>query len=124
MDTSITLRSAAEFSQQLINTIQQTIQRVQHDFDAYQNAGFMARSPEFFCLELCGEAGELANLEKKKWKGKSINHKDLEDEAADVLIALCNYSNARGINLAEAVASKLHAIELKRARLEAEGEAY
>ncbi len=117
-------QSASELSEKLITTVKAVFPAIQQGFDNYQNSGFEARSPEFFCLELCGEAGELANLEKKKWKGKSIKKEWLEDEAADVLIALCNYSNARGINLAEAVASKLKAIETKRARLKSKGELY
>jgi len=83
---------------------------IQQAFDAYQNACFIARPPEFFCLELCGEAGELANLEKKLWKGADIAAHRVEDEAADVFISLMNYANARGINLAAAVTDKLSRI--------------
>ena len=80
---------------------------IQQAFDAYQNACFIARPAEFFCLELCGEAGELANLEKKLWKGADISMDRVNDEAADVFISLMNYANARGIDLASAVADKL-----------------
>jgi hypothetical protein len=34
--------------------------QIQKDFENYQNNYFPKRSPEFFCLELNGEAGELA----------------------------------------------------------------
>jgi NTP pyrophosphatase (non-canonical NTP hydrolase) len=34
----------------------------------------------------------------------------IRDEAADVFIALMNYANARGVNLAQAVADKLQRI--------------
>jgi NTP pyrophosphatase (non-canonical NTP hydrolase) len=97
---------------------------VQQGFAEYQNTHFTARNPEFFCLELCGEAGELANMEKKLWKGKDISFDALADEAADVYIALHNYANARGIDLAHAVASKLARIEEKRADLEQKGQVY
>ncbi|MBL7998348.1 MAG: hypothetical protein JNL32_06895 [Candidatus Kapabacteria bacterium] len=97
---------------------------VQLLFDKYQNAAFTKRPPEFFALELCGEAGELANLEKKRWKGKEIEQERLADEAADVLIALMNYTNARGIDLGSAVRDKLVRIEEKRLHLEAKGEIY
>lgn len=90
------------------------IQILQNEFDQYQKAGFPERGSNFFSLELCGEAGELANLEKKAWKGKVMTHDRFEDEAADVLIALINYSNARGINLADAVQKKMQIIEEKR----------
>ena len=39
---------------------------LQAEFDLYQMKHFPKRSSAFFALELCGEAGELANLEKKK----------------------------------------------------------
>jgi NTP pyrophosphatase (non-canonical NTP hydrolase) len=91
--------------------VDESLRPVQQGFDDYQRAAFISRPPEFFCLELCGEAGELANLEKKVWKGRDINHVDLADEAADVLIALMNYCNARGIDLANAVSNKLTRIE-------------
>jgi NTP pyrophosphatase (non-canonical NTP hydrolase) len=94
--------------------IQNAVSLVQAHFHAYQTAKFPSRPPEFFSLELCGEAGELANLEKKKWKGKTISNDALADEAADVLIALMNYANARSINLAEAVILKLQRIEERR----------
>jgi NTP pyrophosphatase (non-canonical NTP hydrolase) len=104
--------------------ITQSLRAVQERFDVYQREKFTARPPEFFCLELCGEAGELANLEKKPWKGKDISRNRLEDEAADVLIALMNYCNARGIDLGEVVVEKLIRIEEKRCALEAQGEHY
>lgn len=87
---------------------------IQRGFDDYQKACFTERAPEFFALELNGEAGELANNEKKAWKGKAIAHGLFEDEAADVFIALVNYANARGVDLAEAVSRKLEEIERRR----------
>jgi NTP pyrophosphatase (non-canonical NTP hydrolase) len=106
------------------NPITQSLAIVQALFDNYQRTKFPERPPEFFSLELCGEAGELANLEKKRWKGKAVPLEALEDEAADVLIALMNYANARGMHLGNAVSAKLVRIEEKRAALEAQGESY
>ena len=91
-----------------------SLAKIQNLFDEYQKNNFEKRSPEFFCLELNGEAGELANNEKKQWKGREIDHSAFEDEAADVFIALMNYSNARNVDLANAVVRKLTAIENKR----------
>ena len=104
--------------------IHQALGNIQARFHAYQTAKFTQRPPEFFSLELCGEAGELANLEKKRWKGKKISNDALSDEAADVCIALMNYANAREIDLAAAVVAKLHRIEEKRRLLEERGEEY
>lgn len=86
----------------------------QRHFDRYQRACFPERPAEFFALELCGEAGELANKEKKVWKGKAIPHHEQAEEAADVFIALMNYCNARGISLGVAVEAKLREIERRR----------
>lgn len=100
------------------------VSELQQEFDGYQKAYFPMRSPEFFCLELNGEAGELANFEKKIWKGKDIPHECLADEAADVLIALMNYANSREIDLAAAVAKKLRKIDRKRIDLKKSGLEY
>ena len=90
------------------------IQALQTEFDRYQRKGFPERGPNFFALELNGEAGELANLEKKAWKGKTIEPEAFADEAADVFIALMNYANARQIHLAEAVKRKMEIIDRMR----------
>jgi NTP pyrophosphatase (non-canonical NTP hydrolase) len=100
------------------------IENIQQNFDTYQNNYFISRSSDFFCLELNGEAGELANLEKKVLKGKQIPLENIADEAADVFIALLNYCNSRGINLAKATHTKLIRIEEKRVELEEKGESY
>ena len=101
-----------------------SLSKIQSEFDFYQQNFFSKRTPEFFCLELNGEAGELANAEKKLWKGKDVEHYLLEDEAADVFISLMNYSNSRHIQLGEAVKEKLIKIEEKRQFLAKTGEDY
>ena len=96
--------------QHLVQVVQTNLTDIQSSFDAYQQAHFLQRPPKFFALELCGEVGELANLEKKRWRGTNVDEEHVADEAADVFIALMNFCNARGIQLAEAVAAKLHRI--------------
>lgn len=110
--------------EKLLKIISPNISSIQEEFDKYQNANFPKRTPEFFCLELNGEAGELANNEKKQWKGREIAHEKFEDEAADVLIALMNYSNARGVDLGAAVNRKLKKIEAKRVEMAKEGKQF
>lgn len=89
---------------------------IQNEFNDYQNSAFEQRKPEFFALELCGECGELANLEKKIWRAPEhgLPQNNLADEAADVFIALINYCNSREIHLENAVQNKLTRIEDKR----------
>ena len=90
---------------------------VLQEFHRYQTQAFGSRVPAFFALELCGEAGELANCEKKIWRSQSAEPPDLfplEEEAADVFIALMNYCNSREIDLEKALSSKLHKIENRR----------
>lgn len=102
--------TANDLKNALQATVVAAVPAVQQAFDAYQEQCFIARPPEFFCLELCGEAGELANLEKKRWKGREVDEAHVADEAADVFIALMNFCNARGIDLAHAVTMKLDRI--------------
>ena len=83
---------------------------VQAAFDVYQKTCFIERPSEFFALELNGEAGELANIEKKRWKGAPFDEEHRADEAADVFISLMNFCNAAGIDLTEAVVKKLERI--------------
>lgn len=92
----------------------EALARLQREFDAYQRQAFPVRPSEFFALELCGEAGELANLEKKAWKGRPVAAADFAEEAADVVIAVLNYANTRGIDLAERVREKMARIESRR----------
>lgn len=106
-----TIMTANDLRTALQATVVAAVPAVQQAFDTYQEHCFIARPPEFFCLELCGEAGELANLEKKRWKGKDVDEAHVADEAADVFIALVNFCNARGIDLAQAVTKKLDRIE-------------
>jgi NTP pyrophosphatase (non-canonical NTP hydrolase) len=98
----------------LKHTIAASVPQIQHAFLEYQQHHFIQRRQEFFCLELCGEAGELANLVKKQWKGASVSSPDIADEAADVFIALMNFCNAAGIDLAAAVEQKLERIPTNR----------
>lgn len=92
------------------------LRKLQQEFEEYQARAFPTRPARFFSLELCGEAGEIANLEKKEWKNMKVSPADLAEEAADTAIALLNYSNARGIDLATEVERKMSKIDEKRKR--------
>lgn len=90
------------------------LKKLQKEFEDYQSKAFPTREPRFFALELAGEVGELANLEKKEWKGKKINDSDFLDETADTMIALMNYANSKGVDLSSAVSEKMKKIDEKR----------
>jgi len=92
------------------------LEKIQTEFDEYQTKAFENRTPQFFALELCGEAGELANLEKKLWRDpkRELQMDRLSEEAADVFIALMNYCNTRKINLEDALKNKLKHVESMR----------
>lgn len=92
------------------------LQTIQKDFDRYQKEAFDSREAKFFALELCGECGELANLEKKLWRDPTtpLLPETFADEAADVMIALLNYCNAKGIDLQGSLTKKLQVIEQRR----------
>ena len=90
------------------------LRTLQSEFRRYQAAAFPVRPPRFFALELAGETGELANLEKKVWKGRRVEDAAFEDEAADVCIALINFANSRGIDLATVVERKMRKIDRRR----------
>ena len=90
------------------------LRKLQAEFMSYQRAAFPERPPRFFALELAGETGELANLEKKVWKGRHVDEAAFTDEAADVCIALLNFANSREIDLAGAVEQKMRRIDSGR----------
>ena len=93
-----------------------SLKTIQTKFNDYQLKAFPQRQPQFFALELAGECGELANCEKKLWRDPNykLEEEKLNDEAADVFIALMNYCNSREINLESAVNKKLVEIERRR----------
>jgi NTP pyrophosphatase (non-canonical NTP hydrolase) len=108
----------------LLNSLNQNLKVIQNNFEDYQNKHFVQKSSQFFCLELNGEAGELANLEKKEWKGRNVEFAKFEDEAADVFIALMNYCNSKQIDLEQSLIQKLKYIEQIRMEREQKGETY
>jgi NTP pyrophosphatase (non-canonical NTP hydrolase) len=61
----------------------------------------------FLALALCGEAGELANLVKKIWRGDEIDRDQIRDEIADVRIYLEHLSRHLDFDLDRACERKL-----------------
>lgn len=54
-----------------------------HLFPAYSST-----DERFLALALCGEAGELANLIKKRWRDGADFKEEIRDEIADIRVYL------------------------------------
>jgi NTP pyrophosphatase (non-canonical NTP hydrolase) len=61
----------------------------------------------FLALAICGEAGELANLVKKLWRGDDVDRDQIRDEIADIRIYLEHISRHLNIDLDRACERKL-----------------
>lgn len=87
-----------------------------HLFPSYSNS-----DERFLALALCGEAGELANMVKKRWRGGADLSEEIRDEIADIrvyleLIAKC--FGIEGAKLDQRVKYKLAKVVAKhKARL-------
>jgi NTP pyrophosphatase (non-canonical NTP hydrolase) len=89
-----------------------------HLFPAYSNT-----DERFLALALCGEAGELANIIKKRWRDGVSLHQEACEEIADIrvyleLLAKC--FDIEGSKLDAVVETKLlKVVEKHKARLNA-----
>jgi NTP pyrophosphatase (non-canonical NTP hydrolase) len=71
---------------------------------------YSSTDERFLALALCGEAGELANFIKKRWRDGADFEEEIRDELADIrvyleLLAKC--FDIEGAKLDERVQSKL-----------------
>jgi NTP pyrophosphatase (non-canonical NTP hydrolase) len=88
-----------------------------HLFPSYSNT-----DERFLALGLCGEAGELANYIKKRWRDGADLTEEIRDEIADIrvyleLIAKC--FGIEGEKLDQRVQQKLlKVVEKHKARLQ------
>ncbi len=94
-----------------INLYELHEQMTGHLFPAYSNT-----DERFLALALCGEAGELANYIKKRWRDGADLSEEIKDEIADIrvyleLIAKC--FNIEGPKLDERVKQKLKKVIVK-----------
>jgi NTP pyrophosphatase (non-canonical NTP hydrolase) len=91
-----------------------------HLFPAYSSS-----DERFLALALCGEAGELANLIKKRWRDGVDMTNEIRDEIADIRVYLELLAKCFGIEgekLDAQVISKLGmVVEKHKQRLRAAG---
>jgi NTP pyrophosphatase (non-canonical NTP hydrolase) len=93
-------------------------QMTAHLFTAYSSA-----DERFLALALCGEAGELANMIKKRWRDGVGLEEEIRDEIADVRVYLELLAKCFGIQsekLDERVQQKLQKVIVKHCKTNAE----
>jgi NTP pyrophosphatase (non-canonical NTP hydrolase) len=73
----------------------------------------------YLALAICGEAGELANLIKKAWRGDVVDPAAIRDELADIRIYLEHLARHLGIDLDHACSLKLDEVVQRLAKREA-----
>jgi NTP pyrophosphatase (non-canonical NTP hydrolase) len=82
-----------------------------HLFPSYSN-----NDERFLALALCGEAGELANIIKKRWRDGTDMAEEAKEEIADIRIyleLLAKCFGIEGAKLDEAVKAKLEKVVAK-----------
>jgi NTP pyrophosphatase (non-canonical NTP hydrolase) len=61
----------------------------------------------FLALAVCGEAGELPNLIKKRWRGDEVDLDEIRDEIADIRIYLEHLARHLQVDIDRACEEKL-----------------
>jgi len=77
----------------------------------------------FLALALCGEAGELANMIKKRWRDSAWLEDEIREEIADIRVYLELLAKCFGIEgekLDAEVAKKLEKVAKKHRLIDAE----
>lgn len=82
---------------------------------------FASEDERFLALALCGEAGELANMIKKRWRDGANLTEEIRDEIADIRIyleLLAKRFNMEGELLDLRVQEKLEKVAAKHSEVE------
>lgn len=77
---------------------------------------FSSEDERFLALALCGEAGELANMIKKRWRDGADLSEEIRDELADIRVYLELLAKCFGIEgekLDRQVEAKLEKVAAK-----------
>ena len=82
--------------------------QAQRNHAAYSATGSVEDDIRFFALGLTGEAGEVANFVKKRWRDGDGHDEALRKECADVLAYTMMLAAALGMTPADLVAMVAH----------------
>lgn len=78
-----------------------------------QEKGLLLTEPEiqrFLVLAITGEAGELANMFKKWWRGDDLDLSAAKDEIADIYVYLRHLAHHMQFDLDERAAMKVQKV--------------
>ena len=95
----------------MVNLFDLHKQMTAHLFPAYSS-----QDEIFLALALCGEAGELANFIKKRWRDGATFDEEIRDEIADIRVYLELLAKCFGIEgdkLDQRVTDKLTRVAIK-----------
>ncbi len=95
----------------MVNLFDLHKQMTAHLFPAYSS-----QDERFLALALCGEAGELANFIKKRWRDGASFDEEIRDEIADIRVYLELLAKCFGIEgdkLDQRVTEKLKKVAAK-----------
>lgn len=76
---------------------------------------------KYLALAICGEAGELANLIKKMWRGDPVDPAQIRSEIADIRIYLEHISRHLRFDLDQACERKIDEVAARLTAMEHDG---
>jgi NTP pyrophosphatase (non-canonical NTP hydrolase) len=78
-------------------------QQARENHEMYSKTGSAEEDIRFFALGLVGEAGEVANFVKKRWRDGDSHNEDLKKECADVIAYTIMLADALGMTQADLI---------------------
>lgn len=82
----------------------QVWQQARENHERYSATGDTEQDIRFFALGLAGEAGEVANFVKKRWRDGDLHHDDLRAECADMFAYNIMLADALGMSPSDLLA--------------------
>lgn len=89
-------------------TLESVWDQAQRNHAQYSETGSVEDDIRFFALGLTGEAGEVANFVKKRWRDGEAHTDDLRKECADVIAYTIMLADALGMTADDLIATVAH----------------